>query len=238
VVVNETMARRFWPGENPLGRAVQVRGRQAQVIGIARDVKYSELYEDPQPYLYLSIRQSHIAMSSLHVRTLGDPGAFMPQIVRTVEEMDPNLPVRTRTMSEQIDVKHFLSYLALAVVGCFGLLALALALVGVYSVTSHSVRQRVHEFGIRTALGAGRREILRLVLNRGLFLASFGVGLGLAASIFVTGVLSGFLFGVSPLDPTIFVGVSVVLTAAVLLACYIPARWAAAVDPAVALHYE
>jgi putative ABC transport system permease protein len=123
-------------------------------------------------------------------------------------------------------------------IGCFGLLALVLALVGIYGVMSYSVRQRTQEIGVRTALGAGRREIIRLVLGRGLAVTLIGLGLGLAGAFAVTRLFSSMLFQVSALDPVVFVGVSVILAAAALLACFLPARWAARVDPTMALHYE
>jgi len=238
MVINETMAQRFWPGEDPVGATAWTRGQRHQVIGVARDVKYRNLNEEPQPYLYLSLDQRHIMMSSLHVRTFGDPSLLRTPIRSEVEVLEPNLPVAIRTMSEQMAFEVDGPAMVSGIIAGFGLLALVLAWVGVYGVMSYSVRQRTHEIGIRTALGAGSREIIRLVLVRGLMITAVGVAFGLGGAAALTRVFSGLLFQVSPLDPLIFFGVSVTLAAAVLLACFLPARWAARVDPALALHYE
>jgi predicted permease len=238
IVVNETMAETFWPGDDPIGATVRTRGVRHRVIGVARDTKYRDLNEPPQPYIYLALQQRHVAMTSLHVRTVGDPGLLASAVQQEVEALDPSLPVWVRPMSEQMAYSLYGPVMLASAIGGFGLLALVLALVGVYSVMSYSVRQRMQEIGIRTALGAGRGEIIRLVLGRGLMITLGGLGLGLAGALAVTRLFSSLLYQVSALDPMVFIGVSVTLAIAALLACFLPARWATRIDPATALHYE
>jgi predicted permease len=238
VVVNQTMAERFWPGKDPIGARIRTRGEWHRVVGVARDMKYRDLNESPQPYIYLALGQRHVSMSTLHVRTAGDPNLLASAIQHEVEALDPNLPVWVRPSSEQMAYTLYGPVMLAAGIGCFGLLALVLAVVGIYGVMSYSVRQRTREVGIRAALGAGRREIIRLVLGRGLAVTLVGLGLGLAGALAVTRLFSSLLFRVSALDPVVFVGVSVTLAVAAFLACFIPARWAARVDPTMALHYE
>jgi putative ABC transport system permease protein len=238
VVINQTMAERFWPGKEPIGARVRTRGEWHRIIGVARDMKYRDLDEPPQPYIYLALGQRHVSMSTLHVRTAGDPKLLASAVQHEVEALDPNLPVWIRPSSEQMAYTLYGPVMLAVGIGCFGLLALVLALVGIYGVMSYSVRQRTREIGIRTALGAGRREIIRLVLRRGLAVTLVGLGLGLVGAFAVTRLFSSLLFQVSALDPVVFIGVSVTLAVAAFLACFLPARWAARIDPTMALHYE
>ncbi|MCP5109848.1 MAG: ABC transporter permease [bacterium] len=239
VVINETMARSYWSGTEPVGARIRVGGSDARVVGVVRDSKYVTLGEAPRPFFYLALSQAFTKWSSLHVKSEADPRAVIEPVLRELEAVDPNLPVaQIHTMEEHLRLAELPALGTGSLIGSFGLLALVLAMVGVYGVMSYSVRQRMQEFGIRTALGAGQGRILRQVMSRGLKITLIGVALGLAGAAAVTRVLSSFLYGVSTFDPTVFTGVSLLLIAIALVACYLPARWAARVDPMAALRYE
>ncbi len=240
-LVNETMARRFWPDGKAVGKILRADlGVPREVVGVIGDGKYSSLLDDPEPYLCIPLSQSGQVLMRryLVVRTDGHPASLIAPIRREVRGLNPALPVSIRT------VQHFLQpSLGEAggpaiLVGTFGLLALVLAMVGLYGVISYSVSQRTHEFGVRKALGARESWILTIVLQGGLKITLTGVVIGLVASLAFTRVLAGFLYDVDPLDPVVLVAVSVGLTATAVLACYLPARWAARVDPMAALLVE
>jgi predicted permease len=239
-VINETMARRYWPGKDPIGRTIRTWDKTWEIVGVMKDGKYDTLDEPPQPYFCLPLEQvEYLKRVSLHVKTAGDPQAMVGPVVQEVQRLDPNLPV-----SNVMTMDRFLEYAVgetggpAQLVGIFGALALALAMVGVYGVMAYSVSQRTHEFGVRIALGGHRRAVLAVVLRQGLKITLGGVALGLCASLAATRLLSSYLYRVSPVDPLTFTSVSLVLVGVALLACYIPARWAAKVDPMVALRHE
>ncbi len=237
VVVNETFARRFWPGADPLGRRVQTRDRWRRVIGVARDTKIRSVTEEPMPYIYLALSQHPTSMLSLLVRTHSDPQTVEALLGEEIRVLDPHLPFEMRRMAEHLRLTQFADFMVSEIVGAFALLALALSLVGLYGLMSYTVRHRTHEIGIRTALGADRKDIVRLVLRRGLATTLAGLALGLAGALAVSRLLAGLLYGIQSLEPMIFGGVSLAMAGVALLACYLPARRASRVDPLVALQH-
>ncbi|HKQ93279.1 MAG TPA: ABC transporter permease [Blastocatellia bacterium] len=242
VMLNETLARRLWPGEDPIGKRLRLGGPsdpEAEVIGVARDGKYATLGENARPYIYRPLLQSYASRMTLVVRTTGNPETLSAAVREQIHSLDPNLPVaQIKTLAERVEFALFPARLGAALLGAFGLLALGLAATGVYGVIAYSVSQRAQEFGIRMALGADGADVRRLVLREGLKVALIGVTVGLALSLAATRLTTGFLYGVGANDPLTFVGVALLLTAVALLACYLPARRATKVDPMVALRCE
>jgi putative ABC transport system permease protein len=248
-VVNETMARRFWPDESPLGKrfAIDEDGAPAShpltIIGVVGDVKHRGLEYDIRPEFYLPHAQVDYNIFSipsyLIVRTAGDPLSLAAAVRLAIHSVDPSLPAaEVRTMESLIDEMVAQRRLRMTLLAAYAGLALSLAAVGIYGVLSYFVTQRTAEIGIRVALGARANDVLRLVLRRGMRLAIVGVGLGLIASYAVTRLMKSLLFGVSATDPLTFGGVALLLTGVALLACYLPARRAMKVDPLVALRRE
>jgi predicted permease len=241
-IVNETLARRFWPNEDPVGRRL-TRGDPPNtyitVIGVAKDGKYRSLGEQPRATFYLPLLQGYEHWVTLHVKTDGNPLALASAVRREVHALDPDLPVfNVRTMMEHLGTAYFLARTTATVLGLFGGLALLLASVGLYGVMSYGVAQRTREIGIRMALGAQAGDVLRLVVSEGMKLAAVGMALGLVAAIAATRYAASLLYGLSATDPATFAGVAAVLVAVALLACWLPACRAARVEPIVALRYE
>ncbi len=239
VVVNETMARHFWPGRDALGRRLRTAGRWRTVVGVVRDIKYLNLTEAPRPYLYLPLAQNYSPDMTLHVRTAADPVTLLRTLESVIRELDPNLPVfGVRTMSEHVQFSLAGYTLAVLLLTRAGLLGLLLASVGLYGVISYSVTQRRHEIGVRMALGALPGDALRMILGQAARLALLGTALGLVAATMVTRLLARLLYGVSPTDPGTFIAVAALLLTVALLACFLPARRATRIDPAQALRWE
>lgn len=238
-VVNQAMAGRFWPGVDPVGRTVFFDDREHRVIGVATDGKYFSLTEEPKSVLYVPMGRIALSYFSLHVRTNGPPESLVPKIAAELRLLDPDLPpVQVRTMRDHMKLSQYPATIAGISVGMFGVLALVMALTGVYGVMAYFVRMRVHEIGIRVALGAGDRDITRLVMAKGVRVLAIGLMVGLTASLVVNRLLAGVLVGVRPHDPLVLSGVSLVLAAALLLACYLPARKAVRLNPAASLRCE
>ncbi|HYL05795.1 MAG TPA: FtsX-like permease family protein, partial [Thermoanaerobaculia bacterium] len=247
-VINETMARTFWPGKNPIGQRLKGYGRDAKwltIIGIAHDVKQQGLDRKTGTELYFLLSQSPAtnayAPSNLYVALRGprDPGRLAAAARGEIRRLDPTLPVAHVLPMEQVVQQsmarpRFVTLLVLL----FALVALALAAVGTYGVLAYSVEQRTQEIGVRMALGAEMGGILAMVLRQGLSLAASGLVLGLALAVVLRRVLASLLFGVSPTDPLTLAAVAAVLALVAAAACYLPARRAAAVAPAVALRHE
>ncbi len=241
-VVNETLAARLWPGEDALGKRLSFDGPKGpflEVVGVARDGKYRSLGDRSRPYFYRPLMQTYDPRMTLVVRTSGEPAALAGSVREQLRALDPNLPVaEMRTLEEQFDTSLLPARIAAWTLGGFGLLALCLAAIGIYGVVSYSVAQRTREIGVRMALGAGRGDVLRLVMGEGLSVVGLGMAAGLLLAFAATRVLGGFLYGVGATDPVTFAGVPLLLGTIALAAGYLPARRATKVDPMVALRYE
>jgi predicted permease len=240
-IINEAMGKQFWPNENALGKRFHFFGETAlrEVVGVARNTVVNVIGEEPQPLAYLPVTQDFAPAVTMQVRTPGRPEAVVATVRSQVQSLDTNLALTNfNTIGELIDQGLWAPRMGAALLTVFGGLALFLAVVGVYGVLSYSVSQQTREIGVRMAMGAQSGRILRLVVGQGMRLAIAGLTLGILIALAATRVLSSLLFGVSAHDPLIFGGVSLVLAAAAILACYIPARRATRVDPLLALRYE
>jgi predicted lysophospholipase L1 biosynthesis ABC-type transport system permease subunit len=210
-----------------------------EIIGVAKNVRQRSLWEESGPYVYLPLYQRFFPEMMLEVKVEGSPMAMLPAIRRQVEALDPDLPVYgAGPLSENIDNALSQQRMAAAFLSASGLLALILASVGLYGVLGYAVAQRTSEIGIRMALGAERGGILRMVLRDGMMLFAAGLGLGLLAALFLVRLVAGFIFGISPYDLTAFAGISGVLAAIALLACWLPACKASRIEPLEALRHE
>ena len=239
IIVNESMARRYWPGRDPIGGTVRLSQKTFTVVGVAKDGKYEQLGEPQETHFYLPVLQMYRSQMTLHLRTKGDPAAFSEPLRREVRALDADLPLTAvKTMREHLRISVFSQRLAASFLGSFGALALVLATVGLYSLIRYAVSQRTREMGVRMALGARPRDIERLVVGEGMVLALIGLGLGLALAFGITRFLASLLLGVSATDPAIFVVITVLLAGVSVLSSYLPARAAAGVSPSVALRSE
>ncbi|HZM87434.1 MAG TPA: ABC transporter permease [Blastocatellia bacterium] len=241
-VINETFARRFWPGQSAIGKRFSFDGAAGpwiDVVGVMRDGKYFSLGEDPTPFVYVSLRPESGSFLTMIVRTASEPQSVIGALRSEFQQLDANLPVYSvRTLTEHMALPLFPARVAAMLLGSFGLLALMLAAIGIFGVMSYAVSQRTREIGIRMALGASAGAILQLVVGQGLKLIVIGMGIGLAAAFAGTRLMSALLYGVSATDSITFAGIGLLLILVALLACYLPARRATKVDPMVALRYE
>ncbi len=239
-IINETMARRFWPGLDPLGRKFKDQWRLMTVIGVAKAGKYRFVNEAPRCFYYVPYRQGVWDLNlGLCLRTAGDPTALVGAVQREIHQLDPRVEVwTTLPMTDYIKAAFVAPALASRLLTWLGLVALALAAMGIYGVMAYVVGQRTQEFGVRMALGAATVDLLRLVLREGLALTAIGVGAGLLLALAATRPLASFLYGVQPYDPAILVAVPLVLAGVSLLACWLPARRATRVNPIEALRSE
>jgi predicted permease len=243
-VVNETFARKFFPSPNPIENALGKKFRTEserqpwQIVGVAKDGKYWNIGEEPRPFVWFPLG-NQLAFNTMVVRTSARPESVIGAIRGEFRKMDPNLPVTdVKTLSEHMNLSLFPARAVAALLLAFGLLALALAAIGIFGVMSYSVSQRTREIGVRMALGAGAKEIFKLVVGTGMTLTLIGMGLGLALALIGTRLLSSLLYSVSAVDPLTFVGVTLLLGLVAFLACYFPARRAMKTDPMIALRYE
>jgi predicted permease len=238
-IVNESFARRFWPGENPIGRRFSSRrGGAREVIGVAKDGKYWSLTEAPQPHFYEPFAQAYEPDMVLVVRAAGDARSILPALIREAHALDPELPVEANTMAEHLGYALLPQRVGATVLGVFGLVAALLAAFGLYGVMSYVVSQRTAEIGIRMALGARSRDVRMLVVRRALALTVAGLGIGLISAAAATRLLGAFLVDVSPTDPTTLATVAALFAVVAVLASWLPASRAAAVDPMRALRTE
>jgi putative ABC transport system permease protein len=239
-LINQAFANKFWANENPLGRRLSLGGEQwATIVGIAGDIRQSGLDEEAAPHVYTSFLQLPRMRTGLLIRTTVEPLSLAGAVRQQIQAVDREQPIyNVTTMEAQIAKSVSARKLNLWLLGSFAALALLLAAVGIYGVISYSVTQRTHEIGIRMALGAQARDVWRLVVRQGLALALIGVALGLAGAVALTRVLASLLFEVKATDPTTFALVPLALLAVALLACSVPARRAARVDPLLALRNE
>jgi predicted permease len=235
VIVNQSFARRFWPGEDPIGRRISAADSAATVIGVVADAR-QQLDAAPVAELYLPMLNSRQISTNWLVRSTVDPVAMERQIRNAVYSIDPEQPVDNfRTLAEVRSSTLESPRLTATLLGLFGLLALVITATGIAGVVAFSVNQRTQEFGIRMALGAQRGRVLGMVLSQGLKLVLVGLAIGLAGALVLTRLLTTLLFDIEPTDGITFVAVSMVLVAVAAIACFVPARRAASVDPMVAL---
>jgi putative ABC transport system permease protein len=242
-IINQAMADRFWPNQDALGRRFSSGlGADADwltVVGVVPTVKLRNLDTPTENQFYLPYAYAPWRTMSLVARVRGDPAAFGPSLRRAVAEVDPALPLfEVQTMTQVARLSYWEKRLYGLLFSSFAVIALVLAAIGVYGVMSYAVSQRTHEIGVRVALGAQLRDVLSMVVRRGVLLTVMGLVIGLVGAFAVTRVLAGVLFGVSPTDPASYVGISLVLFTVAVVASYVPARRAARVEPAVALRYE
>jgi putative ABC transport system permease protein len=238
-VINETMAKRFWPKGDAIGKRFHFFGASepwAEIVGIARDAKYNFLGEDPQPYIYEAHSQRYSGGQTLIVRTSGDPRPLLLSVERELKTLDRDVPLAAlATVEKTINDGLWGPRAGASLLGLFGALALVLAAVGIYSVMSYSVTQRQREIGIRMALGARRQDVLRMMLGRGMGVVAVGLAVGLAISFALAQLARTLLVGVSPWDVASFAGAAAVLAVVAVVANLVPTRRAAGVDPTVAL---
>src|SRR6266849_2157292 len=241
VVINEAMANLLWSGQDALGKrfAIVVNPNLFQVVGVVGTTVVGQIGEDPQPVAYFPMRQQYSPFATLVVRTTGNPEALLGAVRTQVQQIDKNLAFTNgQTVQQILGQGLWAARMGAALLGLFGALALILASIGIYGVLAYSVAQRTSEIGLRLALGAQPRQVLGLVLKQGMRLAALGAAVGLVAAFPVARLASGLLYSVSAADPITYGGITFLLMSVALLACYIPARRAARIDPLVALRFE
>jgi predicted permease len=247
-IINSAMAKKYWPGQDPVGKQVGVGLTKIPVrtiVGVAADIKQVSLREDPAPTMFVPYTQNEMKtfpnMQALQyaVRAQGDEAAITASVREAVHAVDPDLPIAGyATLATLVETSTTADRFAMVLVAAFGVLALVLAAIGMYGVISYSVSQRTPEIGVRIALGAQRSQIFIMVLKQGSRLACAGIAIGTVGALAATRLMTRFLYGVQPTDPGTFVGASLLLTAIALLACYLPARRAMKIDPMILLRYE
>jgi predicted permease len=242
VVVNETLARRLWPQGTALERTLILNDQLYQVVGVSKDAQLRNALEGPRTFIYLPTWQKefrHPIDARLLVRVAGDPQTMLPQLRRVVASVDPNVPISEDVpLTQQVNAVYNPVLLTSAVLSWAGALALFLSMLGLYGVLAFAVAERTREIGIRMALGAERRDVLRLVIAQGLRLAFTGVAIGLPAAYGATRLVKSLLYGVSATDAPTFIVIALSLMLVALMACWIPARRATKVDPLFALRRE
>jgi putative ABC transport system permease protein len=242
-IINETMAKRYWPNTNPIGQRIKETSNESawrEIVGVVGSVRHRDRGVEPRPEMFVPWSQVPATTLNLTVRTQQvEPASFATTLRRVVTAIDPNLPIyEVRTMEERLFESVAQPRFRTALLGAFAALALVMAVVGLYAVMAVSVAQRTHELGIRVALGAQRCDVIGLVLRQGMKLAGLGVVIGLAGAWALSRVLTTLLYEVKPTDPLTFLAVPVLLIAVAILACWLPARQAARVDPITALRQE
>lgn len=239
VVINDSMARKYWGGQDPLGKQIHNFMTNYTIAGIVGDVRQQGLAIEPPPEIYFCTTQGPMGETNLIIRTSVEPLSLAATVRREVLALDKTLPISEVRTLEMVLLRNVASQsLIMSLMGLFAAMALALAMIGIYGVVAYSVAQRQREIGIRIALGASARSVLTMVLSQGMLLTLVGVALGGMAALALTRLISSQLFGVSPKDPMVFIGVAALLVLVSLLACLLPARRAAKGNPLEALRYE
>jgi putative ABC transport system permease protein len=244
VIINESFARRHWPGEDPLGKQITVHDGYfdgpREIVGIVRDFKQYEWTVEPIAEMYLPHYQSaEPRYMTLVVKSASDPMGLVAAVQSEVWNIDKNLPVsQIMSMEQAISDSVGQQRFNMLLLGIFAGLAMILAAIGIYGVMSYSVTQRTHEIGIRMALGASYSDVLWMIVKQGITLTAIGVSLGIAGAFILTRLMSSLLYGVSATDPITFIVIPLLLTGVALGACFVPARRATKVDPMIALRYE
>ena len=240
-VISETLARRYWGGSEALGERIQIgpNDRWWKVVGVVGDVRHGKLGGSKGPRVYVPHHQERLGYMGFAVQAHGEPEALIPLVRKVIREIDPDQATSSiRTMEEHLADSESQQRFITWCIGIFSSLALVLAALGIYGVMTYQVRQRVHEIGVRQALGARRIDIFNLVFRRSLKLVTVGLGIGLAVSLVLGELVSGLLAGVSPRDPLTFVGIALVMLAAAVAATFVPARGAMRVDPVITLRQD
>ena len=244
IIVNEALARRYWPNQDAIGKRLSFEedpNKQVwrEIVGVVGNVKHKALEIDAMPEVYFPYKQSPRNFMSLVVHTASDPASMVPAIRNEVLSVDKNQPVSDiMTMEQRLARSVASSRFVMLLLSCFSILALVLAAVGIYGVMAYFITERTQEIGVRMALGAQKRDVLKLVVGKGMALAVIGTAVGLVASLALTRLMRSLLFEVAPTDWLTFVTASMLLLTVALLACYIPARRATKLDPLIALRYE
>jgi len=238
-IINETMAAKYWPGKDPIGQRFKMKDRWLQIVGVAGNVNYENKLELPRSFFYAPIRQNFLESNVLLIRTRETPGAIRNALTREVQALDPNLaPTAPFRVAEQVDRKGYTQRLAAILIAIFGAMALFLAATGLYAVMSYSVSQSTRELGLRMALGAGVKDLLGMVMSRGIRLTAAGIVIGAVAAVMLTRLIGNLLYKVSPRDPIAFGTAFVILIVVALIACFLPAWRATRIDPVQALHEQ
>ncbi|HZE58567.1 MAG TPA: ABC transporter permease [Chthoniobacterales bacterium] len=235
-VINETMAAKYWQGKDPIGQRVKLKDRWLQIVGVAKNVNYESKLEPPRSFFYVPVRQNFLVSNNLLIRTRETPGAIRSALAHEVQALDPTLaPIAPFRVQEQVDRKGYTQRLAATLVAIFGGMALFLAAIGLYAVMSYAVSQSTRELGLRMALGASVKDLLGLVISRGMRLTIAGIIIGAIAALTLTRLMGDLLYQVSPRDPLAFGFALAVMIAVAFIACFLPARRAARIDPVIAL---
>jgi len=243
-IVNQTMADKFWPHQDPLGKRLSLKpdtdlAKTVQIVGVSGNGKYLFVAEDPTPFVFVPLAQNYNSMRTLQVRSSVPPETLLAPMQAQVHQLAPDLPVtEANTMKLSIDNGLWIFRLGAGMAAAMGGIGLILAIIGIYGIVSFSAAQRTREIGIRMALGGSAGDVIRLILRQGVRMVVSGLGVGLIAALGITRVMARLLVGVSPSDPLTYLTVALLLAAVALVACWIPARRATHVDPGVALRYE
>jgi len=237
VIVNETLAERFWPSQNAIGKRLHSGNADVlEVVGVAKNGKYQSLREIPALVVYYPLTQVYATSAALVIRTSIDPGVEISTVRGEVQKLDSQLPIYdAKTLKEHMRLALFPLHAGAVVVGSFAMLATILAAIGIYGVMAYSVGQRTHEIGIRMALGARASDVWEMVLKQGVIITAIGMVFGLVCAIGLSGVVASMLYGVSATDLLTFLFITLLLSVVALAACYIPARRATKVDPVIAI---
>jgi len=239
VIINDAMARRFWPGQDPVGRSLQIGKKDHQIVGVVEAGRYVDLHETVQPYLFLPFTQVFSSECMLLVETAADPRALVSTILKETKAVDKHLPIVNAVTFREYMQEVLAGERSMAgLLASLSILGMFLAAVGLYAAVAYLVNRRTHELGIRMALGARRGDVLRLVLAQSLRLSGVGAAVGLTGALAASRLMSRFIYGVTPTDPLSYVASILVAVSVALAACYFPARRATRVDPMAALRYE